>query len=253
MQPAYRSDQASVYQGDALTLARGLPSDSVDALITDPPYSSGGLHLKDRARGVHAKYVQTDSTRDNLLPAFPGDNRDQRSFGYWCTLWLAEAFRVLRLGAAACVFTDWRQLPTLSDALQAAGFTWRGIVVWAKPNGRRTHGRFANNCEYVVWGTKGRRDTNAVPGSLNGYHVLNCPQRRVHITEKPVELLRELVRIAPPGGSVLDLFAGSGTTGVAALLEGRTFTGVDLDPRCVQITIDRLIQAAAPALADGAA
>lgn len=123
----------------------------------------------------------------------------------------------------------------MTDALQAAGFIWRGILVWAKPNGRRTQGRFANNREYLVWGTNGPRALDALPNAPTGFHVMNTPRERVHITQKPVELMRELVKIAPPGGIVLDPF-----TGAAALAEGRRFIGVELSEHFARVTADRL-------------
>ena len=54
----------------------------------------------------------------------------------WATLWLSECWRLAKPGAPALVFSDWRQLPAMTDAVQAAGFEWRGIVVWHKPNAR---------------------------------------------------------------------------------------------------------------------
>lgn len=62
----------------------------------------------------------------------------------------------------------------------------------------------------------------------------------MHITQKPVEVMQELVKICPPGGTVLDPFAGSGTTGVAALREGRQFIGIELSEHYADITEARL-------------
>ncbi|MDH6216660.1 DNA modification methylase [Streptomyces pseudovenezuelae] len=62
----------------------------------------------------------------------------------------------------------------------------------------------------------------------------------MHITQKPVEVMQELVKICPPGGTVLDPFTGSGTTGVAALREGRQFIGVELSKHYADIAEERL-------------
>jgi site-specific DNA-methyltransferase (adenine-specific) len=96
-----------------------MPDASVDAVITDPPYSSGGFTRGDRSASTTAKYTLTGTQIER--PAFAGDNRDQRSFGYRCALWLSECLRVAKTGAPIAVFTDWRQLPTMTDAIQAAG------------------------------------------------------------------------------------------------------------------------------------
>ena len=68
----------------------------------------------------------------------------------------------------------------------------------------------------------------------------------LHPTQKPVEVMRWCIRLATnPGDTILDPFAGSGTTGVAALLEGRRFIGVELDPTYHAIAARRLADAAA--------
>ncbi|MET9987921.1 site-specific DNA-methyltransferase, partial [Streptomyces rochei] len=66
--------------------------------------------------------------------------------------------------------------------------------------------------------------------------------KRQHITQKPVEVMRELVKISPEGGTVLDFCAGSGSTGVAALLEGRDFIGVEKTEHYAAIAADRLTE-----------
>lgn len=239
---------ARVIHGEALAELAHLEAHSADAAITDPPYSSGGQFRGDRTQSTRTKYVQTDSTSGNQLAAFNGDSRDQRAYLTWCALWLAELQRVVQPGGICALFTDWRQLPTTTDALQAGGWVWRGIVPWHKPNGRRTQGRYANNCEYVVWGTNGPRPLDALPTSLGGFFQANAPRGRdrEHITQKPVEVLRELVRIVPAGGTVLDPFAGTGTTGVAAVLEGREFVGVEQNGHFHRIAAERVETARGP-------
>jgi DNA modification methylase len=65
--------------------------------------------------------------------------------------------------------------------------------------------------------------------------------RNVHPTVKPLELMRWLIRLAvPPGGIVLDPFAGSGSTGIAAVLEGRAFLGIEREARYVDVACARL-------------
>jgi site-specific DNA-methyltransferase (adenine-specific) len=139
------------------------------------------------------------------------------------------------------VFTDWRQLPSVTDAIQAAGWIWRGIIAWHKPVARVQVGRFTNSCEYIVWASKGSLSRKGKP-PLPGMYSQSAPHysKRIHITEKPVLLLRKLTRIAPEGGTVLDPFAGSGSTGVAALLEGHRFVGVELSAHYAEQAAARL-------------
>uniref|UniRef100_UPI000D562125 DNA-methyltransferase n=2 Tax=Xanthomonas fragariae TaxID=48664 RepID=UPI000D562125 len=188
-----------------------------------------GMQL--RARPPSTKYVQGGGAQ--LHADFVGDERDQRSHLKWMHLWLSECARVLKDGAPVLLFTDWRQLPLTTDALQIAGFTWRGITVWDKTEGVRPQlGRFRNQAEYIVWGSKGNMPLDRRAPVLPG--VIRESVRKAdkhHLTGKPTELMRQLVRICETGGRILDPFAGSGTTLVAADLEGFGSLGIEIS-RC---------------------
>lgn len=226
--------------GDCLPFLEQQPSESFDALITDPPYGSGGLHMSARQLSTRAKYLLSNTQK--AYPDFPGDNRDQRSHLRWSVLWLAEAWRLLKPGAPVCLFSDWRQLPLTTDALQAAGFTWRGIAVWDKTEGTRPSlGRFRAQSEFIVWGSKGDMPAERGVGYLPG--VYRVPIKRAdkhHVTGKPTELMREIVKICTPGGRILDPFAGSGTTLIAAELERYLWTGSEISPEYAAIAQQRI-------------
>jgi site-specific DNA-methyltransferase (adenine-specific) len=229
----------SIHQGESLAYLHSLPSESVDAIITDPPYSSGGMFRGDRTRATGDKYVVDQGQEKNA--DFHGDSRDQRGFAYWCALWMAECYRVAKDGALLACFIDWRQLPSLIDSVQAGGWVWRGIVPWNKTEATRPQkGWFRSQCEDLVVAAKGKPALLDQTGktdapALPGFFV--CPVDRadaVHQTQKPVDLMRWLVQLTPPQGVVLDLFCGSGSTGVAALMEGRRFLGCELSPHYVE-------------------
>ncbi|MFJ7528011.1 DNA-methyltransferase [Streptomyces griseus] len=233
----------SLHQGDALSVLAGLPDGCVDSVITDPPYNSGGRTAKERtSRSAKAKYASVDAKRE--LPDFEGENMDQRSYGFWLTQNMTEAHRLTRTGGTALLFTDWRQLPITTDAIQAAGWLWRGVLAWHKPQVRPQKGRFKQSCEFIVWASKGPMDASRNPVYLPGLYSASQPSggKRQHITQKPVEVMRELVKISPEGGTVLDFCAGSGSTGVAALLEGRDFIGVEKTQHYAAIAADRLTE-----------
>jgi site-specific DNA-methyltransferase (adenine-specific) len=214
-----------VERGDCLRLLRSLPDDVADAVVTDPPYSSGALHARARAAVSPAKKYKLRGK-----PDFAGDDRDQMSFALWCTLWLAECYRVSRPGAPVCVFSDWRQLAITANVLQAAGFVLRGIVPWDKTEGvRPQRGRFRQQAEYVVWGSKGpmsaARKVPVLPGVIR--EGVNYREKR-HLTGKPVAVMRRVVQICEPDGLVVDPFCGSGSTGIACRHEGLRFLGMEL-------------------------
>lgn len=90
MTPFLERDGITLYNAEALATLQVLPSESVDAVVTDPPYSSGGMFRADRV-GLSArdKYQMTNSNAE--YSDFGGDNRDQRAYGYWSALWIRPA------------------------------------------------------------------------------------------------------------------------------------------------------------------
>ena len=238
MKPYYERDGITIYHGDVFDVIDAV--ESFDALITDPPYSSGGMFRSDRvSKSTVQKY--TDNSQYAQLPDFTGDNRDQRGFLVWCGLWLGAA-RIKAAPSANCLaFTDWRQLPTLTDAMQVGGWVWMGMGAWNKPNGRPSVGRFCNDLEYVVHARNGPVSAD------NGYHPRALfesiiPSEREHITQKPIPVMQWLVGFAPVGSTVFDPFMGSGSTLVAAKNIGRKAIGSDIDEYWCEVAANRLSQ-----------
>jgi len=232
-----------LYLGNSLELIPGI--NGFDAIITDPPYSSGGLTKGERSRATSCKYQ--DSSVKNKFPEFFGDNKDQRSWIRWMSLWLDQSLVKLTPGGMICLFSDWRQLPATTDVLQFAGAVWRGIVVWNKEpvNCRPVPDRFRASTEYIVWGTKGPRKMDRKDPSvvyLPGIFSYKSPSAKdkVHTTQKPVELLNDLNLVVRAGQTIFDPFMGSGTTGVSCIHQGRKFIGIEIDPTYFDIACRRI-------------
>lgn len=240
MKAYYEDDAVSIYHGDSFTVLHELSG--VDALVTDPPYSSGGQFRGDRTGSAISKYVQSSSRQQHYGIDFGGDNRDQRSYLAWASLWLSAARSASNSGALAAVFTDWRQLPTTTDALQAGGWTWRGIGIWAKTTARPRLGGITNQAEFVAWGSLGPIDPERNPVTPTGVYREASPRDRQHITEKPIGVMSWLAELAPPGGTILDPFAGSGTTLRAAKDLGRRAIGIEIEERYCEIAAQRCAQ-----------
>ena len=211
----------------------------VDAVITDPPYSSGGQFRGDRAQAPSSKYVNTDS-EITCRVEFSGDNRDQRAFLAWASMWLRDCHGCCNAGAVIMVFTDWRQLPTMTDAIQCGGWVWRNLVTWWKPGVRMQRGRFSSSSEYIVYGSIGV----PVAGEKSPQNVLQYQpvggEEKEHVAEKPVELMQNLVGVTPEGATVLDPFMGSGTTAIACIKGKRKFIGIEKDKRHFETACDRI-------------
>lgn len=224
---------ATIYCGDCMEQMGEIPDGLVDMVLCDPPYSSGGLFAGDRKKSTREKYCDDDYNGSARFQDFSGDNMDQRSFTAFMRMVLVRARQKAKPAAIAAVFVDWRNLPALTDALQAAGWIWRGVVVWDKGVTRNQPGRFRHDCEYVVWGSNGRLPVDWTPGFkalLGCYHISSVSaKKKNHQTEKPLELLEKLIEICPKSGIVFDPFMGSGSTGVACAKTGRGFIGIELD------------------------
>lgn len=243
-EPYYADEYCTLYLGDSLAVLAELETGSVDAVITDPPYSSGGMVRGDRAQtDTKSKYSGSYGNQPGHAD-FTGDSRDQRAYAYWVALWLSECLRVTRPGGLCLMFTDWRQLPATTDAIQSGGWVWRGIVPWAKPSSRPMPGGFSASCEYVVWGSAGAIQRDYENGIYSpGFFRANSPRDREHLTQKPVDVMRELAKIVAPMGVVLDPFMGSGTTGVAAMIERRRFIGCEMVPHFAEVAERRIREA----------
>ena len=239
--PYYADEYVTLYHGEALDIIPTVPP--FDGLITDPPYSSGGAHRSDRMTSTVAKYVS--STTLAVRHEFSGDNRDQRGYLAWVSLWMAASIQRAKPGAVACLFTDWRQLPVTTDAFQAGGWVWRGIAVWDKTlKARPTAGAFTSQSEYIIWGTAGQRDARHLGYQIPGVFAIAAPDNseREHITQKPLDVMQWALEPVVAGGLVIDPFAGSGTTLVAAKNTGRRAIGVEIDERHCETAARRLSQ-----------
>lgn len=238
MTPYYDDGSVTIYHGDCFDLLHDLSG--VGAVVTDPPYSSGGAFRGDRAQQTSVKYVNSDTAA--YRPEFAGDNRDQRSFLAWASLWLNAARKASEPGAVLASFIDWRNLPVLTDAVQAGGWVWRNLAVWHKPGIRMQKGRFSSSAEYVVYGTNGP----VLDGAGSPQNVFACKpvggDDKAHIAEKPSQVLRWVMQVVPPGALILDPFMGSGSTLRAAKDLGFKAIGIDCDERYCEVAAKRLGQ-----------
>lgn len=175
----------SIHHADALTVLRHLPPDTVDALITDPPYSSGGQFRGDRAQDTRNKYLSSgDIAAEYAKHSFTGDNLDQRSWTSWTAEWLSLARAGVKVGGVAAIFTDWRQLGALCDAVQWAGWIWRGVMVWDKKNCRPQPGRPRQQCEFIVWASNGPLDVKRKAPYMPGLYVAPPPPAKSAYTKR---------------------------------------------------------------------
>lgn len=242
MKPYYQDSACTIYHGDCFNILHDLSG--VGAVVTDPPYSSGGAFRGDRAMQTTMKYVNSNTI--GYRPEFSGDNRDQRSFLVWCSMWMAAARHAALIGSPLLTFTDWRQLPLMTDAVQCAGWTWRNIATWHKPGTRMQRGRFSASAEYLVYASHGP----VIAGAGSPQNVFAHPpvpgDDKLHIAEKPIPVLLWAMQVTPSECTVLDPFCGSGPTLAAAKQSGRKAIGIEIEERYCEIAAKRLQQEVLP-------
>lgn len=229
-----RLTRNKLIRGEAIQVLRKIAPDSFDVGLVDPPYSSAvsnGFKVSTRF-----KY----SDRADLYPEFAGDHRDQRSFQLWVTLWSAELFRVVRSGGGLLTFIDYRNICPMIDAIQAGGWTFRGVIPWIKNNSRPQRGWFrASGVEFVVLANKGNQSkVNAYgPSFVQG----QPPSRnRKHANEKPAEILKDLIAWRPDWNKIIDPFVGSGSIFVAANRMKRVALGIEYTEHFANVARGRL-------------
>lgn len=237
MNPYYDDGRAVLYHGDALDVLRGMAEASVDAVVTDPPYCSGSVSEASRSA---AKGQGLRSENLAKMGWFVGDNMGTAGLVFLLRSIAFDALRVVRPCGSLLIFCDWRMLPNLAPAIESAGWRYQGLIVWDKGAMGLGNG-FRCQHELILHFTAGAPEYHD-KGTPN---VLTCGRvrggDRLHQTEKPVDLLRRLVRVVcPPDGLVLDPFAGSGSTGVAALAEGRRYLGIERALEHVETAARRL-------------
>jgi len=232
------SEPVRVIEGDCLDVLRSLPDGCADAVITDPPYCSGGYleaQKNTKAQGLRGCTVAAEG-----FQWFTADNLGTAGLVWLLRSVLVRAQRLLAPNRSAFVFTDWRMIPNLAPALESAGMRYRNMLIWDKGSAGLGVG-FKPAHEVVMEFANGSTEYEA----KNGQNVLRVSRvvagEKEHGAQKPVELLRQIIRVAvPPGGLILDPFAGSGTTGVAAALEGRRCLLIEKEPSYAAICRERI-------------
>jgi len=240
MTPHWQTPDAALrlYCDEALEFLCEMEPASVDAIITDPPYASGGFSEAQRkgARGQGLRF----STRKKQ-GWFGSDNMGTAGIAWLLRSIAVQAFRVLPPTGSMLVFTDWRQVPNLVPAIESAGLCYQNLLVWAKPSPALGRG-FRAQHELVLHFTHGPVAEYYDQGAGN---VIQCKRpsstRRIHPAQKPVDLLAKLIRVvAPPDGLILDPFAGSGATLAAARATGHRAIGVERDEARCQVAAEYL-------------
>ena len=210
-------ERDKIYLGDCLELMKDIPDKSIDCVLTDIPYNEcnridNGLRNLDKSKADIGDFDLEELT--SLLC-----DKTKGSIYMFCGI---------------------NQVSEIRKTMTAKGLSTR-VIVWEKTNPSPMNGDviWLSGIELCVFGKK--------KGATYNYHCKNtvlrypCGSGKVHPTQKPVNLFRELILASTKEGDViLDPFIGSGTTAVAAIKENRHFIGMELNKEYYDIACERV-------------
>ncbi len=255
-EPYYSSGGCTLYHADCVVLMDSMPEGCVDMVFADPPYnlSNGGFTCKSGRRAPVDKGAWDES--QGLATDFAFHEE-----------WIAACRRVLKDDGTIWISGTYHSIYACGFALQEAGFHLLNDICWFKPNAPPNLSRrfFTASHETLLWARKSAdaRHTFNYEEMKHGSWHENDPMKRegrqmrsvwsipapkrseklfgAHPTQKPLALLtRILAACTNPGDVVLDPFAGSSTTGLAALALGREYIGIDTNTDYLDLSVRRI-------------
>lgn len=210
-----------------------MPDNSVDLIVTDPPYrviSGGKTKHKAGWNGSVLKENDGKIFKHNDIKASD---------------WMPELYRVLKPGREAYIMVNNLLLREYLNIAHEVGFKFHNLLRWDK-NTKTANRWYMKDCEYTVFLYKPPARTINNPGSAQGFAVPN-PRNKRHPTEKPVKLFQHYIENSTkPGELVLDPFMGCGTAAIATIkskVKNLRFIGIEIDPDYYQIAQRRVEKA----------
>ena len=227
MQEDYKTNDLWLMQGDCLERMKEIPDGSVDLCVSDIPYKLTGGGKGDGANSKRPKGILQDNTQLMKVPKFKD--------------WLPELYRVMKDGTHVYLMCNFLNLNQLMNDVQEVGFKMINLLVWEKNNCTPSQ-FYMKNCEYTLLIRKGKSKYIKNIGASKTVHKFdNLIGNKVHPTEKPIELMQFYVENSSNESDVvLDMFMGSGTTGVACINTDRKFIGIEMDEKYFEISKTRI-------------
>lgn len=215
--------------GDALEVLPGLGS-GADLVVTDPPYrlTSGG---------------NSGGSMSGMFSAEEYDNSGELMDVVRWSQMGGPIFRACKPNADCYVMANDKNTFAAHAGFVGAGWKFHNLLGWNKGNVTRNRW-YMKHIEYTLYLWKGRAKVINSPGSKQ---IFACPAPfgKIHPTQKPVELMAHYIEnSSQPGDLVLEPFAGSGTTLLAALALGRRAIGIEVSVEHFEAAKERLEQAA---------
>lgn len=224
--------RTTLIHGDCLVAMKDIPDASIDLVCTDPPYRV----TQRGSGGTMSGYWTNELTNKGKI----FENNDIEIEDY-----IHELYRVLKDKTHCYIMCNQVNLPHFLQVISESKFKYIKCLIWDK--GNKICGRFYMNCfEYIIMLRKGGERPINDCGTPD---ILSIPNKKtkgvdgknIHDSEKPVALMQTLIQNSSNEGDiVLDLFMGSGTTGIAAIKCNRNFIGIELDEKYYQTSQQRI-------------
>ena len=205
--------------------------DEIDVIVTDPPYSSGGFQEASKHVGSIGTRRIDEKTGKEYTPTIKMDDLSTRGYTKLIRQALADLF-----AHNVYLFTDWRMWDWTRESIETSGYQVRGMIVWDK----LTPGmgiQWRGQHELVCFG---RAKETVTPAWFRG-NVINAKRsgNKHHPTEKPIEVLTELIKTNLRNATVYDPFAGSGSTLITAEQLGKKCFCMEMDLEFSNIILQR--------------
>jgi DNA modification methylase len=220
---------------DAFLFVKQLKNDNVqyDHIITDPPYNI---------------------SKKNNLHTMNGE-RQGVDFGDWdlsfdLTGWISEYSKLLKQGGSVIIFNSYLNISYIATALIQCGLEIKDLIKWQKTNPmpRNTERRYVQDTEFAIWAVKPKKKWVFNKPSNIPYlraefktSTVSGNEKTKHPTQKSLSLMEQIINIhTNKNDLVIDPFMGSGTTGVACLMNNRKFIGIELNKEYYDMAINRV-------------
>ncbi len=210
------------WQGDCLELMKDIEDCSIDACITDPPYT-----MTATGNSCRPDYMPDGEILDGKVP-----NVEE---------WFSEVYRILKDETHFYTFCNKNDIQEYLNTATKVGFRFHNIINMIKDT-KMPNRWYLKYTEPVLFFYKGRaKAINDL--TSRDYQMVKMPQRedKIHPTQKPLSFIEMLVTNSTKrGDTILDPFAGSGTTALAAEINGRKWVTFEYNPQYYEKTAERL-------------
>lgn len=233
---------STIYNGDCTVEMQKIANDSVDLILTDPPYNLGNFMIN--------RSTNLAKMRENFFANAGWDNLEFDEWVERMDSFFEDAARIIKTGGSMIIFMSIIKVETIIKLAEKHGFYYKTTGIWHKlnPMPRNMNLHFVNSTEAWIYFTYKKKtgtfnNENKMIHDFIETSVVSNGEKKAgkHPTQKPIALLEHFVKLlSNEGDLVVDPFMGSGSTGVVCKKLGRNFVGVEFDKEYYEIAQRRI-------------